>query len=137
MTERLSTVQHVSVNNIVLIYPSRNPNFPLWQTQVCFLCLRVCFVNKLIGITCQIPHISDSIKYFFLSDLCHSLQSSLGPYMLLQMEIFHSFFFWLSNIPLYIIFINCIYCISRTYLYLIYLYLFLSLLDSVTLENAD
>ena len=31
-TGQLCTAQHVSVNNILLIHPSHNPNFPLWQT---------------------------------------------------------------------------------------------------------
>ena len=39
---------------------------------------------------------------FSLSDLLHSVWQTLGPSMLLQMALFHSFL-WLSNIPL------CIY----------------------------
>ena len=42
----------------------------------------------------------------FLSDLLHLVWWSLGPSMLLQMTLFHSFL-WPSNIPLYI-FIYCI-----------------------------
>ena len=36
-----------------------------------------------------------------LSDLLHSVWQSLGPSMLLQMALFHSFL-WLSNIPIYV-----------------------------------
>ena len=46
-------------------------------------------------------HISDIIWYLSLSNLLHLVWSSLGPSMLLQMALFHSFL-WLSHIPLYI-----------------------------------
>ena len=39
----------------------------------------------------NIPHIRDIIWYLFYSDLLHSVWQSLGPSMLLQMDLIHYF----------------------------------------------
>ena len=52
------------------------------------------FINKSICVIFQIPHISDIRWYLSLSDWLHSLWEFLGPSMLLQMTLLHSFYDW-------------------------------------------
>ena len=76
-----------------LIIPSPH-SYPLVVTINSFSNLWVCFcfVNKFICIICfKILHIRDIIRYFSFSDFLHSIWQSLGPFMLLQMALFHSY----------------------------------------------
>ena len=70
---------------------------PFWQLTVCSLCLWICFcfVDKFICIIFWIPHVSDVIWYFSLSDWLHLVWSSVAPSMWLQMVFFHSFLYTL------------------------------------------
>ena len=77
------------------ILPAGNHKL-LLSLWVCF-----CFVSKFICITSfWIPHIRDVTWYFSFSDLLRSVWHSLGPPMLLQRALLHSFYEWLSNSPL-------------------------------------
>ena len=56
-----------------------------------------------------------------LSDWLHLVWSSLGPPMLLQMALFHSFL-WLSNIPLCVCVCVCVYIyIYVSHIFLVYI----------------
>ena len=49
-----------------------------WQSQVCSLWLRFCFVDRFLCALVQIPHISDTTWYLSsLSDILHLVWSSL------------------------------------------------------------
>ena len=59
--------------------------------------------------TCKWYH----VMFVSLSDLLHLVTVSLGPCMLLQMALFHSFL-WLSSIPLCV----CVYPLHVLYLFM-------------------
>ena len=93
----------LSILNIAMCtWPYQSPcPFPL-ATISHLLSLSLCFVSKFICvISFWIPHLKDVTWYFSFSVLLHSVWHSIGPSVLLQMLLLHSFK-WLNNIPLYI-----------------------------------
>jgi len=83
------------------------------KASIILLWVYFCFVNKFICIIFKSPHISDIIWYLSFSDLLNLLWSFLGPSMLLQMALFHSFL-WLSNSPIVCV---CVYIHTQHLLY--------------------
>ena len=76
-------------------------------TIVCFLSIKNSFV-----LVFKFPHIND-VYCLSLSELLHF--TSPGPFMLLQIALFHSFL-WLSNISLYICMCVCVCMYTYTYI---------------------
>ena len=92
----------VPMNPIPLICPSPPSLCSLVTASLCstsvsllLFCIYVCLFVCIF----QIPHVSGITWSLFFSVWLHSVWSSPGPTMLLQMARFHSFL-WLSSIPL-------------------------------------
>ena len=89
-----------------LIYPS--PSFPFWYRKFVFY---ACESASTLSVSSFASFFLDSTYkcYHVIFIWLHLVWSSLVASMLLQMALFHSFF-WLSNIPLsmyYAFFIHC------------------------------
>ena len=94
--------QSVYVNPDLPIY-SFLP-YPLVTIKLFSTSVTLCFVNKFICIIFQIPDISDIICYFSFSLIYFTHYDNLQVHPLLQTALLH-IFLWLSDIPLYYIYV--------------------------------
>ena len=68
---------------------------------VLYICVSMSALQIILSIAFfWIPHLSDIIPYFSLSDLHHSVWQFLGPSMSLQMALFHSYFSSVQSLSL-------------------------------------
>ena len=99
----------VHVSSRLPVYPSlpSAPALPAGsQKFVLYICDCFCFVNQFNSVILKIPYIRNIIWYFFLSDTPLSMTVSIGPTIIWQVVLLHSFCGW---VIFHCIYVPCLY----------------------------